>query len=60
MPIVGKRIESQFYTNDRYDSGLWCDALKAQGGYLPQKAKSENTESSSQQYDRFLLINDTP
>jgi hypothetical protein len=59
MPIVGARIKAQFYTNDRYDSGLWCDALKT-GGYVQQKAKGGNTtEGSFQQYDRFLLINDS-
>jgi hypothetical protein len=60
MPVVGKRIEAQFYTNDRYDAGLWCDALKAEG-YLPQKEKGGNntTEGSSQQYNRFVLINDS-
>ena len=60
MPIVGTRIKAQFYTNDRYDAGLWCDALTAEG-FVPQKAKDRNNTAKgiSQQYERVLLINDS-
>ena len=27
MPSISSRLEAQFHVNDRYDTGLWCDAL---------------------------------
>ena len=27
MPLIRSRLEAQFHVNDRYDAGLWCDAL---------------------------------
>jgi hypothetical protein len=44
MPEIGSKIEVQNHINDRYDAGLWCDAL---------------TEGLSEEYDHFFLINDS-
>eukprot|EP00979_Chaetoceros_neogracilis_P017129 scaffold10179_cov270-Chaetoceros_neogracile.AAC.13 len=59
MPAIGSRLEGQFYANDRYDTGLWCDAL-LKGKTL--EAYNINTGTylgGSSRYDHFLLTNDS-
>lgn len=52
--LANTRVIVKYYINDRYDVGLWCDALK------------DNMESFSKYnfevvhtFDRFVLINDS-
>lgn len=40
-------IEAQFFVNDRYDAGLWCDALHSV------------LKRDDDQYDYFVLLNDS-
>ena len=49
-PKIYEKISLQFYTNDRYDAGLWCDALALEEESVGAIAK-ENTN--------YLLINDS-
>ncbi|KAL9178459.1 hypothetical protein ACHAXT_003789 [Thalassiosira profunda] len=43
LPSVALRLEVQHYVNDRYDAGLWCDAI-TQGGLL---TRYNNTEKAN-------------
>lgn len=69
MPDVARRLEAQYYVNDRYDAGLWCDALIQGRNLLPLPSSAQNTlhlggrspvfVGGASRYDRFLLINDS-
>ena len=48
-PAILRKINLRFFTNDRYDAGLWCDALQEEN--IDAFSKSENTN--------YLLINDS-
>ncbi len=57
-------LEVRYYVNDRYDVGLWCDALNdgADDGADAINDVGEKTLSLSpllQEYDQFILINDS-
>ena len=70
MPETGRRLKAQFHSNDRYDSGLWCDTL-FQENVLKNQTSSEQKDNrndalippsiitNSSSYDRFILINDS-
>ena len=62
MPELDSRIDAEFYVNDRYDAGLWCDAL-LKGNALKKIAAENNQEGTyvggHSKYNRFLLINDS-
>lgn len=64
MPSMSSRLEAQFHVNDRYDTGLWCDAL-VEGNVLKPRSARKNKQGKIKydgrhsQYDRFLLINDS-
>ena len=55
MPQIGSKIEVQNHWNDRYDAGLWCDAL-TEGN---STHKSTTLRSRISEYDQFFLINDS-
>lgn len=50
--LKNKKIESRFFSNDRYDFGLWCDALL-------NKDNSNKTPIKDAGFDQFMLINDS-
>jgi len=58
IPAIGKRLKAQFYLNDRYDAGLWCDVL-IKGNVLGTGADNTTYIGGLSQYDGFLLINDS-
>ena len=68
MPQIGAKLKAEFYTNDRYDAGLWCDTL-IQGNILNHESRNSSSPTSKtasqpyiakqSQYDRFILINDS-
>ena len=62
MPEFDLRLDAEFYVNDRYDAGLWCDVL-IKGNAL-NKVAAKNGQKGTyvgghSQYNRFLLINDS-
>eukprot|EP00557_Chaetoceros_sp_GSL56_P014775 CAMPEP_0176485182 /NCGR_PEP_ID=MMETSP0200_2-20121128/4905_1 /TAXON_ID=947934 /ORGANISM="Chaetoceros sp., Strain GSL56" /LENGTH=377 /DNA_ID=CAMNT_0017881813 /DNA_START=410 /DNA_END=1543 /DNA_ORIENTATION=- len=70
MPEVVAKIETQFYKNDRYDSGLWCDSLLHKE--ILQKRMPSNAEARRNfnatvilgepffnRFDKIILINDS-
>jgi len=48
LPDVYKMLDVQYYVNDRYDAGLWCDSLSS---------LQNNTQYRS--FHNFFLINDS-
>lgn len=60
LPAAASRLEVRHYDNDRYDAGLWCDAL-LRGGVLKRDGDNPPylNNSSSDAFDRFVLINDS-
>ena len=50
--LKDKKIESRFFSNDRYDFGLWCDALL-------NKDHSNERPIKDAGFDQFMLINDS-
>jgi len=70
MPEIGKKLKTEFYTNNRYDTGLWCDSLtKGKLLKLNEDHKDKTTtnkeinfdiyDSATSQYKNFFLINDS-
>jgi len=62
MPEFDSRLHAEFYVNDRYVAGLWCDAL-IKGNAL-KKVTGNNVQADKyvgghSQCTRFLLINDS-
>ena len=56
IPVLnGKSIQTSYFLNDRYDVGLWCDALLEKS---PDFNASLLNEMDSP-FDSFLLINDS-
>lgn len=51
LPDIYKILEVQYYKNDRYDAGLWCDSL--------QSIQTNNMPSSSWPFGNYFLINDS-
>lgn len=51
---IYSKITIQFYANDRYDVGLWCDALQHEMG-----EGSSTTRDFDQGETKYLLINDS-
>ncbi len=47
-------VEVQYYKNDNYDMGLWCNALST----IVHDVNSTSSSSSSD-FDHFMLINDS-
>ena len=45
LPAVALRLEVQHYVNDRYDAGLWCDAI-TQGGLLTRYNNTEKAKAT--------------
>jgi len=62
LPELDSRLDAEFYVNNRYDFGLWCDAL-IKGNALKKVAAKNGKEvtyvGGHSQYNRFLLINDS-
>lgn len=58
MPQIGSKIEVQNHLNDRYDAGLWCDALTIEGN-ATHKRSSVIRPLLLSEYDQFFLINDS-
>jgi len=58
MPQIGSKIEVQNHLNDRYDAGLWCDALTIEGN-ATHKRSSVLRPLLLSEYDQFFLINDS-
>mmetsp|Transcript_800 Transcript_800/g.1264 ORF Transcript_800/g.1264 Transcript_800/m.1264 type:complete len:340 (+) Transcript_800:327-1346(+) len=53
-------LEVRYFVNDRYDSGLWCDALKGDVEVLNNNAGDALSSSPVvQQFDQFILVNDS-
>jgi hypothetical protein len=57
LPDVGLRLEAHYYTNDRYDYGLWCDSLTT--GAILKMSKLGAFLGGSSEYNQFLLLNDS-
>ena len=51
-------LSLQYYTNDRYDIGLWCDALMNRGGVDMDGVKIESS-ILDRNTGSFILINDS-
>ena len=58
MPAIGVKLKAQFFLNDRYDAGLWCDTL-IKGNVISNGTDKNSFVGTPSQYDRFLLINDS-
>jgi hypothetical protein len=58
MPQIGSKIEVQNHWNDRYDAGLWCDALTIEGNATHKRSSVLRPHLLSE-YDQFFLINDS-
>ena len=64
-----KNITVKYYVNNRYDVGLWCDALQVQVEPSPPQQQVEHEPESEDEaedvfyfddsYDNFILINDS-
>ena len=58
-------IEAQYYVNNRYDVGLWCDALSYMDGELISSSSSSLNNDDDDEieglssYDEIGLINDS-
>mmetsp|Transcript_12204 Transcript_12204/g.17773 ORF Transcript_12204/g.17773 Transcript_12204/m.17773 type:complete len:370 (-) Transcript_12204:496-1605(-) len=53
-------VTIQYYLNDRYDVGLWCDSLKSKHINInSQKIHESQLTSPAEQYDDFVLVNDS-
>lgn len=53
-------VTIQYYLNDRYDAGLWCDSLKSKHINInPQNNSDPQWTSPVEQYDDFVLVNDS-
>ena len=50
LPEIHKILEVQYYKNDRYDAGLWCDSLHS---------LQTNNNMLSWSFDNYFLINDS-
>ena len=65
MPDVGSKIEDRYFFNNRYDAGLWCDAMVSTPRNSNISILEKGTENrtsyvgGSSEYDRFMLINDS-
>jgi len=60
LPDIAAKLEVNYYTNDRYDFGLWCDALTQTNILQPVDNNGTTTYvGGSSSYDQFLLINDS-
>ena len=67
LPSVGQKATARYYVNDRYDAGLWCDALLKEGYLRPNGGHNQLSWArlvrqyvgGTSAYDRFLLINDS-
>ena len=62
MPEFDSRLDAEFYVNDKYDAGLWCDALikgNALKKVAAKKGQADTYVGGHSQYNRFLLINDS-
>lgn len=75
IPILReKMITARYFVNDRYDVGLWCDAVRVTNettfGYstttrTPNDTKNHDSQNTSmvvsllKQFDHFVLINDS-
>ena len=51
------KVEVKYYKNDRYDIGLWCDALN--DGKGEEKTDTNVGKSLVNNFDHFMLINDS-
>ena len=59
MPTIGAKIEVQAQWNDRYDAGLWCDALTEGNAGIYKRSDSAPPVVRLSEYDQFFLINDS-
>ena len=59
MPDIGDRTKIEFYENDRYDYGLWCDSMTKGKILTLNETNSSIFVGGTSKYDRFLLINDS-
>lgn len=44
LPEVGSKLKAQYHINNRYDAGLWCDALFQENVINENKKKDEFTK----------------
>ena len=57
---IYKKITFQFYINDRYDAGLWCDALDDEMGRRNTTTSTIDDDNEARQLQtNYLLINDS-
>ena len=54
--LAHKNILVKYYVNDRYDVGLWCDALKDK---TDPRSIISDIDHLFEAYDDFVLINDS-
>ena len=59
MSTIGAKIEVQAQWNDRYDAGLWCDALTEGNAGIYKRSNSTPPVVRLSEYDQFFLINDS-
>lgn len=52
-------LEVRYFVNDNYDNGLWCDALNDGAGTLNDKREKLLLSPLLQEYDQFILVNDS-
>jgi hypothetical protein len=50
-------IEANFFRNDHYDVGLWCDGLQSLG--INSIKNNNNNNNNNNNYDDVILLNDS-
>jgi hypothetical protein len=65
MPDIGNKLEAQFFVNDRYDTGLWCDALMLSEDVLQKGHNARESELlyhnlPKTNYEKFRTPSDHP